>query len=128
MTALFDVAEQYVTRTAGASLRGLVDHIGALVLPRRAGDRRPAPEAVAVLSAHAALGREWEFVVIAGLQEGLWPNAVPRGGVLGTQQLVDVLDGVATPVSVAVEQGAAAGRGAQAADRRHGPGPQRGCW
>ena len=48
-----------------------------------------------MLSAHAALGREWEFVVIAGLQEGLWPNTIPRGGVLGTQQLVDVLDGVA---------------------------------
>ena len=27
VTALFDVAEQYVTRTAGASLRGLVDHV-----------------------------------------------------------------------------------------------------
>ena len=50
-----------------------------------------------VLSAHAALGGEWEFVVIAGLQEGLWPNMIPRGGVLGTQQLVDVLDGVMTP-------------------------------
>ncbi|MGV0799986.1 PD-(D/E)XK nuclease family protein, partial [Mycolicibacterium elephantis] len=49
-----------------------------------------------VLSAHAALGREWDFVVIAGMQEGLWPNTVPRGGVLGTQQLVDVLDGIAT--------------------------------
>ena len=48
-----------------------------------------------MLSAHAALGREWDVVVIAGLQEGLWPNTVPRGGVLGTQRLVDVLDGVA---------------------------------
>jgi RecB family exonuclease len=47
-----------------------------------------------VLSAHAALGREFEFVAIAGLQEGLWPNTVPRGGVLGTQHLLDVLDGV----------------------------------
>ena len=34
-------------------------------------------------------------MVIAGLQEGLWPNTTPRGGVLGTQHLVDVLDGVA---------------------------------
>jgi RecB family exonuclease len=42
------------------------------------------------------LGREWEFVVIAGLQEGLWPNTIPRGGVLGTQQLVDVMDGIVT--------------------------------
>jgi RecB family exonuclease len=53
-----------------------------------------ATEAVAILSAHAALGREWDVVAIAGLQEGLWPNTVARGGVLGTQQLVDLLDGV----------------------------------
>src|SRR4029453_12913957 len=61
-------------------------------------DQQSETDAVAVLSAHAALGREWEFVVIAGLQEGLWPNTVPRGGVLGTQRLVDVMDGVATDV------------------------------
>ena len=47
-----------------------------------------------MLSAHAALGHEWDVVVIAGLQEGLWPNTIPRGGVLGTQRLLDVLDGV----------------------------------
>ena len=98
VTALFDVAEQYVTRTAGASLRGLVDHVEAMGLPATSRDRRPEPDAVAVLSAHAALGRQWDFVVIAGLQEGLWPNTIPRGGVLGTQQLVDVMDGVATEV------------------------------
>jgi superfamily I DNA/RNA helicase/RecB family exonuclease len=96
VTGLFDVAEQYVTRTTGASLRGLVDHVEAMGLPPTARDQRPEPDAVAVLSAHAALGREWEFVVIAGVQEGLWPNMIPRGGVLGTQQLVDVMDGVAT--------------------------------
>ncbi len=96
VTALFDVAEQYVARTAGASMRGLVDHVEAMGLPTPPRDQRPEPDAVAVLSAHAALGREWEFVVIAGLQEGLWPNTIPRGGVLGTQQLVDVMDGVAT--------------------------------
>lgn len=49
---------------------------------------------MAVLSAHAALGREWDFVVIAGLQEGLWLQHCPRGGVLGTQQLLDIVDGV----------------------------------
>lgn len=95
VTALFDAAEQYVHHTAGASLRGLIDHVAGLGAPAAPRDERDA-EAVAVLSAHAALGREWDFVVIAGMQEGLWPNTVPRGGVLGTQQLVDVLDGVAT--------------------------------
>ena len=85
-----------MARTAGASLRGLVDHVESMGLPAISRDQRPEPDAVALLSAHAALGREWEFVVIAGVQEGLWPNTIPRGGVLGTQQLVDVLDGVVT--------------------------------
>lgn len=96
VTAMFDVAEQYVARTAGASLRGLVDHITALALPPARRDEA-APDAVALLSAHSALGHEWEFVVLAGVQEGLWPNVSPRGGVLATQQLVDVIDGVCAP-------------------------------
>lgn len=96
VTAMFDIAEQYVHRTAGASIRGLVDHITALSLPPTGRDDR-AGDAVALISAHSALTREWEFVVIAGVQEGLWPNVSPRGGVLATQQLVDVIDGVAQP-------------------------------
>ena len=98
VTALFDLAEEYVTRTTGPSLRGLLDHVGTLQLAPVAG-AGPAGEAVAVLSPHAALDRDWEMVVIAGLQEGLWPNTTPRGGVLGTQQLLDVLDGLGDEVS-----------------------------
>ena len=94
VTALFDITEQYVSRTAGASLRGLVEHVSTLGPLPTAGDPPPDIDGVTVLSAHAALGREWDVVVIAGLQEGLWPNTTPRGGVLGTQLLVDVLDGV----------------------------------
>ena len=123
VTALFDVAEQYVSRTAGASLRGLVEHVSALGPLPAAGDPPPDIDGVTVVSAHAALGREWDVVVIAGLQEGLWPNTTPRGGVLGTQQLVDVLDGI-TIEGRGVQPGPAAGRGAQAADRRHGARPQ----
>ncbi len=96
VTAMFDVAEQYVDRTAGASLRGLVDHITALALPPARRDDVSGDE-VTLVSAHAALNREWDVVVIAGVQEGLWPNVSPRGGVLATQQLVDVIDGVTDP-------------------------------
>ncbi len=95
VTTLFDIADQYVDRTAGASLRGLIDHVEALTLPAPTREARPAVDAVAVLSVHAAIGREFEFVALAGLQDGLWPNTIPRGGVLATQHLVDVLDGVA---------------------------------
>ncbi|MCV7260232.1 ATP-dependent helicase [Mycobacterium shimoidei] len=99
VTALFDITDQYVSRTPGGSLRGLLDHVGALQF------RPPHPEPgsteeVSVLSAHAALGHEWDVVVIAGLQEGLWPNVTPRGGVLGTQRLLDVIDGIGDNASM----------------------------
>lgn len=94
VTAFFDAAEQFVGRSPAASLSALIDHVRALGLPP-AGER-PMPEAVSVRSAHSALSGEWDLVVIAGLQEGLWPNTVPRGGVLATQRLVDVIDGVTT--------------------------------
>jgi superfamily I DNA/RNA helicase/RecB family exonuclease len=99
VTALFDAADQYLDRTAGASLPGLIDHLSTQQL-RAAGSESAAGEHVVVLSAHAALGREWDLVVIAGLQEGLWPNTIPRGGVLDTQRLLDVLDGVAENASM----------------------------
>ncbi|OBA62526.1 ATP-dependent DNA helicase [Mycobacterium sp. 1100029.7] len=100
VTALFDVTDQYVSRTSGASLRGLIDHVAALQVPGVKTESAATAEQVRVLSAHAALGREWDFVVIAGLQDGLWPNTVPRGGVLGTQRLLDVMDGVGADASV----------------------------
>ncbi|MGO8940511.1 MAG: ATP-dependent helicase [Mycobacterium sp.] len=100
VTALFDVTDQYVSRTPGASLRGLVEHIAALQLPGVTAEPADGTQQVRVLSAHAALGHEWDLVVIAGLQDGLWPNTIPRGGVLGTQRLLDALDGVTEDASV----------------------------
>ncbi len=94
VTALFEVADQFVAHTPGASLPGLLDHVDGLRLPLRAAESVTEAEAVAIVSPHQALGREWDVVVIAGLQEGLWPNTLPRGGVLGTQRLLDVLDDV----------------------------------
>lgn len=98
VTALFDIADAYVSRTTGASVSGLLDHVAALQLPPVSVDETDS-ETVAVLSPHAALGGEWAMVVIAGVQEGLWPNTTPRGGVLGTQRLLDVLDGLGDDVS-----------------------------
>ena len=100
MTALFDASNEYLSRTAGASLRGLIDHLVTQQLRAAGPEPAAAAEQVAVLSAHAAIGHEWDLVVIAGLQEGLWPNTIPRGGVLGTQRLLDVLDGVAENASM----------------------------
>jgi superfamily I DNA/RNA helicase/RecB family exonuclease len=100
VTALFDATDQYLSRTAGASLPGLIDHLDALQTAAGALEPTAGADQVSVLSAHAALGHEWDLVVIAGLQEGLWPNTIPRGGVLGTQRLLDVLDGVTENASM----------------------------
>jgi superfamily I DNA/RNA helicase/RecB family exonuclease len=100
VTALFDAAGLYLSRTAGASLPGLIDYLGTLQIPAVGPESTATAEQVTVLSAHAALGHEWDLVVIAGLQEGLWPNTIPRGGVLGTQRLLDVLDGVTENASM----------------------------
>ena len=94
VTALFDIADDYVSRTPGATVGGMVDHVAALQLPPRAREPMVAADTATIVSAHAALGREWELVVLAGLQEGLWPNTAPRDGVLSAQQLIDLLDGV----------------------------------
>ena len=99
VTELFDVADQFVIRSPGATAGSLVDHITGLTLPITAADPVDTPDAVTVLSPQQALGAEWDVVVIAGLQEGLWPNTVPRGGVLATQELLDVIDGVTGEVS-----------------------------
>jgi superfamily I DNA/RNA helicase/RecB family exonuclease len=100
VTALFDACNEYLSRTAGGSLRGLIDHLVTQQLRAAGPEPAAGAEQVAVLSAHAAIGHEWDLVVIAGLQEGLWPNTTPRGGVLGTQRLLDVLDGVAESASM----------------------------
>ncbi|MEU9804612.1 ATP-dependent DNA helicase [Mycobacterium sp. NPDC050853] len=93
VSALFDLASEHVARTPGIGVTGLIDHIRSLAL---AGRRvtRVEPNAVAIVSAHAAVGRQWEVVAIPGVQEGLWPNTAVRGGVLRTQELMDVLAGI----------------------------------
>ncbi|GAA1843175.1 hypothetical protein GCM10009836_23190 [Pseudonocardia ailaonensis] len=96
--ALFDAAARYTDRLPGADVAGFADYLGDQHLP---GDDRPptAPgeESVALLTAHAARGREWEVVAVPGVQEGSWPDLRLRGSLLGNEKLVDVVAGIAEP-------------------------------
>ncbi len=94
---LFDAAAAYVDRLPGASIDGFVEY-----LEQQEINQDPAPlteprDAVAIVSAHAAAGREWDVVAVAGVQEGIWPNLRPRGTLLGVEELVDLVGGVADP-------------------------------
>nr|BFE83355.1 hypothetical protein GCM10020093_059560 [Planobispora longispora] len=40
-----------------------------------------------VMTAHRAKGLEWDLVVVAGVQEGSWPDLRPRGSILSTDDM-----------------------------------------
>ena len=95
---LFDAAARFTDRLPGARIEAFLDHLLDQQLP---GDTL-APsadrgEAVRILTAHAAKGMEWDVVVVAGVQEGVWPDLRLRGSVLGSEWLVDVAAGRADP-------------------------------
>lgn len=96
--ALFDSAADYVDRLPRATIAGFVDYVEQ---QRISVDSQVRPtidgDSVSILSAHAAVGRQWDVVAVAGVQEGIWPSLRPRGSLLGTEVLVELVAGVAVP-------------------------------
>lgn len=92
--ALFTAAEQFVDRLPQAPVSAFLDHLQSQELPADSlalrGDAGPAVE---LLTAAGAAGSEWDLVVVAGVQEGVWPDLRLRDHLLGAQHLVDVLAG-----------------------------------
>ena len=56
-------------------------------------------DGVLVTTPVGVAGLEFDTVVIAGLQDGVWPNLRPRGSLLGLGELVAELDGRGAPAS-----------------------------
>lgn len=95
VVALFDAAAAYVDALPRGTLDGFVDYVTDQEIPVGDGRRSAVtPDAVRILSAHAAVGQEWDVVAVAGVQEGLWPALRPRGSLLGVDALVDLAAGV----------------------------------
>jgi ATP-dependent exoDNAse (exonuclease V) beta subunit len=46
-----------------------------------------APDAVQLMTAHRSKGLEWRTVVVAGVQDGTWPDVRHRGSFLRTERL-----------------------------------------
>lgn len=92
--AMFEAAANFVDTLPAAGPAGFVRYLAALQIPRDSRLAGSANDAVTVLSAHAAAGREWDVVAVAGVLDGLWPSLRSRGSVLATGQLVDLLDGL----------------------------------
>ncbi|MCU1666713.1 MAG: UvrD/REP helicase [Pseudonocardia sp.] len=96
--ALFDAAARHTDRLPGAAVASFVEYLADQQLPVDSlAPRAPRGEAVVLLTAHAARGREWDVVAVPGVQEGSWPDLRLRGSLLGNERLVDLVAGVAEP-------------------------------
>ncbi|MGP7960398.1 ATP-dependent helicase [Sanguibacter sp. A247] len=92
--ALFKAAEWFVERNARRTPRMFVDHVRSQELPADSlAQRGGVTDAVSVLTPAGAAGRQWRAVVVAGVQEGVWPDLRLRDTLLGAQALVDAVAG-----------------------------------
>lgn len=91
LIALFKRAENYELGTAHAGVGQFIEHVNSQSIPTdsvaRTGIRRSG---VDVLTVAQAAGREWNVVVVAGLQEGTWPDTRIRDSLLGAGELADL--------------------------------------
>lgn len=87
VVALFQAAKRHGERLDGtapiAFVRGVLD---SDVAEDRLTEAAPVA-VVPVLTPAAALGTEFDTVVVAGVQDGVWPNLRPRGGLFDTWRL-----------------------------------------
>ncbi|MEV7513653.1 ATP-dependent DNA helicase [Streptomyces diastaticus] len=95
--ALFATAARAEERTGG---RGALNFLAETEAQDIAADtltRRAArPDAVRLMTAHRAKGLEWQLVVVAGVQEGVWPDLRRRGSLLEADRIGR--DGLAEPL------------------------------
>ncbi|MFD0891242.1 3'-5' exonuclease, partial [Streptosporangium algeriense] len=89
VVALFDYAAGFVDRLPHAGVEVFVEDLVAREIPGDSlAERAPDSEAVRIMTAHRSKGLEWDVVVVAGVQEGAWPDLRLRGSVLGTDEMV----------------------------------------
>ncbi len=96
--ALFATAARAEERTGGRGALNFLEEIQAEDIAADTLTRRALrPDAVRLMTAHRAKGLEWRLVVVAGVQEGLWPDLRRRGSLLEADRIGR--DGLAEPLT-----------------------------
>ncbi|MFK4068562.1 ATP-dependent helicase [Streptomyces sp. NPDC029674] len=96
--ALFAAAARAEERTGGRGALNFLEETEAQDIAADTLTRRAArPDAVRLMTAHRSKGLEWRLVVVAGVQEGLWPDLRRRGSLLEADRIGR--DGLAEPLS-----------------------------
>lgn len=95
--ALFRAAETFVDRMPGAPIAAFVEYLASQDLPADSlAASATGAHAIEALTPAGAAGREWDVVVVAGVQDGVWPDLRLRDSLLGSQALVELLAGRST--------------------------------
>ncbi|MFC7848950.1 ATP-dependent helicase [Arthrobacter sp. NPDC057388] len=93
MMALFHTAERYVDQMPGSGPEQFLEYLLNQELPMDTlAARAQVDDAVELMTPASAAGREWPFVIVAGLQEGVWPNTRLRGELLGSTLFADAVE------------------------------------
>ncbi|WP_210585717.1 ATP-dependent DNA helicase [Streptomyces sp. GESEQ-35] len=96
--ALFATASRAEERTGGRGALNFLEEIEAEDIAADTLTRRAVrPDAVRLMTAHRSKGLEWRLVVVAGVQEGLWPDLRRRGSLLEADRIGR--DGLAEPLT-----------------------------
>ncbi|WP_245531565.1 ATP-dependent helicase [Arthrobacter globiformis] len=93
MMALFHTAERYVDQMPGSGPEQFLEYLLNQELPMDTlAAQAQVDDAVELMTPASAAGREWPFVIVAGLQEGVWPNTRLRGELLGSTLFADAVE------------------------------------
>ncbi|WP_082487486.1 UrvD/REP family ATP-dependent DNA helicase [Leifsonia sp. Root112D2] len=92
--ALFTAAKRFVEREPAAPARNFLEAVLEAEVPEDTLSPQSAADSVLVTTPSGAIGLEFEIAVVAGLQDGVWPNLRPRGSLLYPPQLVQVVTGL----------------------------------
>ncbi|UWE12361.1 UrvD/REP family ATP-dependent DNA helicase [Actinacidiphila bryophytorum] len=96
--ALFETAARAEERTGGRGALNFLEELSAQdIAADTLGGRTVRPDAVQLMTAHRSKGLEWRLVVVAGVQEGVWPDLRRRGSLLEADRIGS--DGIAPPLS-----------------------------
>ncbi|MFF2780601.1 UvrD-helicase domain-containing protein [Streptomyces sp. NPDC058052] len=96
--ALFETAARAEERLGGRGVLNFLEELDAQDIAADTLTRRHTrPDAVRLMTAHRSKGLEWSLVVVAGVQEGLWPDLRRRGSLLEADRIGR--DGLAEPLT-----------------------------
>ncbi|MGW5850848.1 ATP-dependent helicase [Streptomyces sp. NPDC055254] len=95
---LFDTAARAEDRTGGSGALNFLEQLEAEdIAADTLTGKAVRSEAVRLMTAHRSKGLEWSLVVVAGVQDGLWPDLRRRGSLLEADRIGR--DGLAEPLT-----------------------------